>query len=103
MIKFKKIKLNMLLTAPEEQLQSTILLQLTGRWQYDGIMWLALRSLKHSNNDFLDQIRYLSNSYPHEARWIPFLTYYTFKIVEVPEIEPAILWFGIRNPDNSAN
>ena len=39
---------------------ATRLLQLTGRWQYDGIMWSALRSVKSYNVDFLNQIRYFS-------------------------------------------
>ena len=38
----------------------TRLLQLTGRWQYDGIMRSALRSIKSNNVDFLNQIRYFS-------------------------------------------
>ena len=43
-----------------EPRRSTRLLQLTGRWQHDGIMWLALRSVKSNNVDFLNQIRYFS-------------------------------------------
>ena len=50
-------KLNLWLTDPTP---STRLLKLTGRWQYDGIMWLALRSVKSNNVDFLNQIRYFS-------------------------------------------
>ena len=48
------------LQLPREPHRSTRLLQLTGRWQHDGIMWLALRSVKSNNVDFLNQIRYLS-------------------------------------------
>ena len=49
--------------------RSTRLLQLTGRWQYDGIMWLALRSVKSNNvvsaethNKYL---KYLPISFTH--------------------------------------
>ena len=49
------------LQLPMEPHRSTRLLQLTGRWQYDGIMWLALRSIKSNNVDFLNQIRYFRN------------------------------------------
>ena len=38
---------------PRESQRSTRLL--TGRWQYDGIMWLALRSVKSNNVDFVNQ------------------------------------------------
>ena len=48
------------LQLPREPHRSTRLLQLTGRWQYDGIMRLALRSVKSINVDFLNQIRYFS-------------------------------------------
>ena len=43
---------------PREPHRSTRLPKLTGRWQYDGIMWLALCSIKSNNVDFLNQIRY---------------------------------------------
>ena len=33
-------------------------LQLKGRWQYDGIMELALRSYMSNNVDFPNQIHY---------------------------------------------
>ena len=36
------------------------LLKLTGRWQYDGIMWSALCFVKSINVDFLNQICYFS-------------------------------------------
>ena len=48
------------LQLPMEPHRSTKLLQLTGRWQYDGIVWLALRSVKSNNVDFLNQTRYFS-------------------------------------------
>ena len=51
---------NYSLQLPREPHWSTRLLQLAGRWQYDGIMWLALRSVKSNNVDFLNQIRYFS-------------------------------------------
>ena len=42
-------KLNLWLAAPKGATPVIILLQLTGRWQYDGIMWLALRSVKSNS------------------------------------------------------
>ena len=48
------------LQLPKEPHWSTRLLQLTGRWQYNGIMWLASCSVKSNNIDFLNQIRYFS-------------------------------------------
>ena len=48
------------LQLPREPHGSTRLLQLTGRWQYDGIMWLAWHSIKSNNMDFLSQIPYFS-------------------------------------------
>ena len=55
--KLIKIKSAVLSREPH---RSTRLLQLTGCWQHDGIMWLALRSAKSNNFDFLNQIRYFS-------------------------------------------
>ena len=48
------------LQLPREPHRLSRFLQLTGRWQYDGIMWLALRSVKSNKIDFLNQIRYFS-------------------------------------------
>ena len=66
---------------------STRLLQLTGKWQYDGIIWLALRSVKSNNVEFLNQIRYSSikqlSNCPYEAGWTSFQNWPTFKIMEV--------------------
>ena len=49
----------MWLTAPGEPHRLTKLLQLTDRWQCDGIR-LALRSIKSNNVNLLNQIRYFS-------------------------------------------
>ena len=67
--------------------RSTRLLQLTGKWQYDWIMWLALRSVKSNNVDFLNQNRYFSTILTRLG-WPRSI----FKIVEVPGIEPATSW-----------
>ena len=48
------------LQLPGEPHRSTRLLHLTSRWQYDGIMRLASRSVKSNNVDFLKKIRYFS-------------------------------------------
>ena len=48
------------LQLPRERHRSNRLLQLTDRWQFNGIMRLALCSLKSNNFDFLNQIRYFS-------------------------------------------
>jgi hypothetical protein len=43
---------------------------------HDGIIWIALRSVKNNIVDFINQIRYLSIKYlpnsPQEAGWTPF-------------------------------
>ena len=52
--------INMWLTAPKGATPVTWLLQLTGRWQYEGIMWLSLCSVKFINVDFLNQFHYFS-------------------------------------------
>ena len=59
-------------------------LQLTGKWQYDGIMWLALRSVKSNIVVFLNQIRYFSIP---RSRCNPHL-----KFVEVPGICSQTRW-----------
>ena len=48
------------LQLPGEPHRPTRLLQLAGRMQHDGIIWLALCSIKSNNVDFLNQIRYFS-------------------------------------------
>ena len=45
------LKTNLWLTTPKGA---------TGRWQHEGIMWLALRFVKLINVNFLNQIRYSS-------------------------------------------
>ena len=83
---------------------STRLLQLTGRWQYDGIMWLELWSVKSNNVEFLNQIATSqSTSYPivltrlggPRSRPNPHL-----KFVEVLGIEPVTSWSVIRHDDH---
>ena len=58
------------LRLPRAPYWSTKLLQSTGGWQRDGINWLALRSVKSNNGDFLLRIgwfpiKYLNN----ETEW----------------------------------
>ena len=67
------------LKLPRDQHQSTILLQLTGKWQYVGIMWLTLRSVKSINVEFLNQILYFS------IKYVPNCSH----DVELPGIEPT--------------
>ena len=55
------------LQLPRKPRRPTKLLQLTVRWQYDGIMKLALHSIKSIIVDFLNQILYFSiNLRPHD-------------------------------------
>ena len=44
-----KKKFNLWLMAPKGATPVTRLLQLTGRWQYDGIMWLARKIFNKIN------------------------------------------------------
>ena len=89
--------------------------KLIGRWQYDRIMWLALRSVKSINVDFLNQLRYFSNHVATQlSSWgwvdpIPDLIHIKImdpipdlihiKIMEVPGIEPATSWLVVRQAD----
>ena len=72
----------------------------------DNVISITLRQV-HSLPTFLNksatpQSSKLANC-PHEAGCIPFQTYSTFKIVEVPGIKHATSWLVIRHTDFSAN
>ena len=58
------------LQLPREAHRLTGLLQPIGRWQYDGIVWLILRSVKSINVDFLKHIHFYYYTY-----YMPALTY----------------------------
>ena len=70
------------LQLPREPCWSTRLQQLTGRWQYDRIMWLALRSMKFINVEFLNQffIDFNKSNYKNvfytirTKKWLPRFT-----------------------------
>ena len=86
------------LQRPRKLLRSSRLLQLAGRWQYDGVMWLELRSkdlmstflIRSATSQWIVLTRLGAPRNRPNPHW---------KLWKRPEIEPLLSWSVLRHSD----